>query len=77
MDFQIGDVVQVADTEDLYLYPDEALMKYRGMVGVIVDRGSTLVVDMSFSENTNRDCWIVQFDDNSEIEVPAIYLLSE
>jgi hypothetical protein len=60
----IGDVVQVIDSPGL-LDRDADFLKYLDMVGVIVDIG------------VSADCWIVQFDDNSEIEIPAACLFKE
>ena len=59
-----GDLVQVTDSPGL-LDRESGFMRYLGMVGVIVDSG------------VNTDCWIVQFDDDSEVEIPAAFLLKE
>lgn len=60
----IGDLVQVIDSPGL-LNREAGFMQYLGMVGVIVDSG------------INDDCWIIQFDDDSEVEIPAACLLKE
>ncbi len=62
--FNIGDLVQVTDSPGL-LDRGADLLRYRGMVGLVVDNG------------INVDCWIVQFDDGTEVEVPAACLLKE
>jgi hypothetical protein len=60
----IGDLVQITDSPGL-LDRESGFMQYLGMVGVIVDSG------------VNADCWIIQLDDNSEVEIPAACLLKE
>jgi hypothetical protein len=60
----IGDIVQVTDLPGL-LNREAAFMQYLGMVGVIVEKG------------INTDCWIVQFDDDNEVEIPAVFLYKE
>ena len=57
-----GDIVQVMDSPGL-LDRESGFLRYLGMVGVIVDSG------------VSTDCWIVQFDDDSEVEIPAACLL--
>ena len=64
IDLNIGDLVQVIDSPGI-LDREAGFLKYREMVGVIVDIG------------TGADCWVVQFDDDSEIEVPAACLFKE
>jgi hypothetical protein len=59
-----GDLVQVTDSSGL-LDRESGFLRYLGMVGVVVDSG------------VNIDCWIVQFDDDSEVEIPAACLLKE
>ena len=59
-----GDLVQVTDSPGL-LDRESGFLQYLGMVGIIVDIG------------INIDCWIVQFDDDSEVEIPAAFLLKE
>ena len=59
-----GDLVQVTDSPGL-LDRESGFLCYLGMVGIIVDSG------------VNTDCWIVQFDDDIEVEVPAACLLKE
>ena len=59
-----GDLVQVTDSPGL-LDRESGFLRYLGMVGIIVDSG------------VNADCWIVQFDDDSEVEIPAACLLKE
>ena len=60
----IGDLVQVTDSPGL-LDRESVFLRYLGMVGVVVDSG------------VNIDCWIVQFDDDSEVEIPTACLLKE
>lgn len=60
----IGDLVQVTDSPGL-LDRESGFVQYLGMVGVIVDSG------------INPDCWIIQLDDDTEVEVPAACLLNE
>jgi hypothetical protein len=62
--FNIGDLVQVIDSPGL-LDREGSYLRYRGLVGLIVD----------FS--VGSDCWVVQFDDGTEIEVPAACLVKE
>lgn len=60
----VGELVQVIYSPGL-LDREAGIMRYLGMVGVIVDIG------------TEVDCWIVQFDDGSEVEIPAACLSKE
>lgn len=60
----IGDLVQVIYSPGL-LDHEAGIMQYLGMAGIIVDSG------------TETDCWVVQFDDYSEAEVPAACLSKE
>lgn len=60
----IGDLVQVIYSPGL-LDREASIMQYLGMVGIIVDSG------------TEVDCWIIQFDDDSEVEIPTACLLKE
>jgi len=60
----IGDLVQVKDSPGL-LDRESGFLQYLGMVGVIVDGG------------INADCWIIQLDDGTEVEVPAACLFKE
>jgi hypothetical protein len=60
----IGDLVQVTYSVGL-LDREAELMNYLGMVGIIVDNG------------INPDCWIIQFDDFSEVEIPSACLVKE
>ena len=60
----IGDLVQVTDSAGL-LDRDASFMQYRGMVGLIVASG------------INTDCWIIQLDDGTEVEIPAVLLVKE
>ena len=59
-----GDLVRVIYSPGL-LDREAEIIRLIGMVGVIVDRG------------TNADCWIVQFDDDSEVEIPDACLSKE
>ena len=63
-DIDLGDLVEITDSPGL-LDRDGSFLKYRGMVGLVVDAG------------LNSDCWIVQLDDGSEIEVPEACLNKE
>jgi hypothetical protein len=60
----VGELVQVIYSPGL-LDREAGIMRYLGMVGVIVDIG------------TEVDYWIVQFDDDSEVEIPATCLSKE
>jgi hypothetical protein len=60
----IGDLVQVTDSVGL-LDREADFMQYLGMVGIIVGDG------------INPDCWIIQFDDLSEVEIPSACLTKE
>ena len=60
----IGDIVRVMDSPCL-LDREASFMQYLGIVGIIVDMG------------INADCWIIQFDDESEVEIPAACLSKE
>ena len=60
----IGDLVQVIYSPGL-LDRKAGIMQYLGLVGIIVNSGN------------EADCWIIQFDDDSEVEIPAACLLKE
>ena len=60
----IGDLVRVTDSPGL-LDREASFMQYLGIVGIIVDVG------------INADCWIIQFDNESEVEIPAACLSKE
>lgn len=60
----IGDLVEIVDSPGL-LDREAAFMQYLGMVGIIVDTG------------ISADCWIIQFDDGGEVEIPAACLSRE
>jgi len=60
----IGDIVRVTDSPGL-LDREASFMQYLGIVGIIVDVG------------INADCWIIQFDNESEVEIPAACLSKE
>ena len=60
----IGDLVQVTDSPGL-LDRESGFLQYLGMVGVIVDSG------------IHEDCWVIQLDDESEVEIPAACLSME
>jgi hypothetical protein len=57
----IGDLVQVIYSPGL-LDREAGIMRYIGMVGIIVGSGS------------EADCWVIQFDDDSEVEIPVACL---
>lgn len=60
----IGDLVQVAYSPGL-LDMEAGFMRYIGMVGIIIDKG------------IHAGCLVVQFDDGSEVEIPAPCLSRE
>ena len=60
----IGDLVRVTDSPGL-LDRKATFMQYLGTIGIIVDAG------------VNADCWIIQFDDESEVEIPTACLCKE
>lgn len=62
--FHIGDIVQVIYSPGL-LDPEAGFMQYIGKAGIIVGEG------------INPDCWIIQFDDFSETEIPISCLAKE
>jgi hypothetical protein len=62
--YYVGEVVQVTDSPGL-LDRKADFMRYLGQIGVIVEIG------------INAECWIVQFDDGVEVEVPATCLVRE
>lgn len=60
----IGDLVQVIYSPGL-LDREAGIMQYVGMAGIIVDSGS------------KSGCWIVQFDNDNEVEIPITCLAKE
>lgn len=62
--FNLGDIVQVIYSPGL-LDREAGFMKYLGMAGIIVASG------------INPDCWIVQFEEFTEVEIPAACLAKE
>jgi len=62
--FNLGDIVQVIYSPGL-LDREAGFMQYLGMAGVIVAGGIT------------PDCWIIQLEDFTEVEIPAACLAKE
>ena len=75
----VGDLVRISSADTLPSYLDKKLLQYYGMVGIIVDKGTPLTVLARSSSSTDEsgDCWVVQLDDNSEVEIPAVCLKIE
>lgn len=75
----IGDIVKIVSADALPAYLDRELLQYCGMVGVIVDKGTPLSVlaKTDSAVDVSGDCWVIQLDDFSEVEIPAVCLTSE